>query len=562
MSWNWKNVWGFVKRTQRAQRAIAGCLAGAVIALAAGASPTEIAADISVSSQSSEVFSVSSQESSETSSAVSSEVSSEISSQEPSSSDTSSSEELDYTEIEIKSETEVVSKDSETAKTEDALYPNNGKKPGGEEEVPVKDPVPPPSSVVPDSPSSNVSSSGSSGSTSSPGSSAGSSSGSSSSGSTVIVPKAVYGIDVSYYQGNINWQLVKDSGIEFVIIRVGYRGYGTGKLCLDNKFSEYIQGAKASGLKVGAYFFSQALNEEEAREEAAFMLQYLQGYSLDFPVAYDMENWDPEYRTYGLSQQQITKNSVVFCEVVKAAGYTPMVYYGRGNYQNFDTALLSSRYKIWFAHYTSQTDYTGHYDIWQFTSQAKCPGISGNVDKNVMYVNVEEQAYTVTYNANEGSSPPSDSQKYTLGSNVTLAQPGNMTREGYTFSGWNTRADGSGTSYAPGSVYKNISANLTLYAMWTPITYQVTYNANGGETPPVDAGKYTTGQTATVLAAGNMKNNGKQFLHWNTQANGKGASYLPGDQILNIQSNITRYAQWSDSVSSDAIVPQEESGSN
>ena len=141
----------------------------------------------------------------------------------------------------------------------------------------------------------------------------------------------------------------------------------------------------ASGLKVGAYFFSQAVTEEEAREEAAFVLQQLEGYSLDFPVAYDMENWYSDYRTYNLTKSQITSNTIAFCEVVKAAGYTPMVYYGMGNYQKFDTALLSSRYKIWFAHYTTQTSYTGHYDIWQFTAKARCPGITGDVDKNVMF---------------------------------------------------------------------------------------------------------------------------------------------------------------------------------
>ena len=170
-----------------------------------------------------------------------------------------------------------------------------------------------------------------------------------------------------------------------MFIRVGYRGYGTGKLCLDNRFHEYIKGAKASGLKVGAYFFSQAITEEEAHEEAAFVLQQLEGYSLDFPVAYDMENWEPYYRTYSLTKSQITNNTIAFCEVIKAAGYTPMVYYGMGNYQKFDTALLSSRYQIWFAHYTTQTSYTGHYDIWQFTAKAQCPGITSNVDKNVMF---------------------------------------------------------------------------------------------------------------------------------------------------------------------------------
>lgn len=109
-----------------------------------------------------------------------------------------------------------------------------------------------------------------------------------------------------------DWKAVKDSGIEFVMIRVGYRGYGTGVLVLDNQFENHIKGAKAAGLKVGAYFFSQALNEAEAREEAAFMLKYLSKYSLDFPVAYDMENFDPYYRTYCLNgkRAQITNNAI------------------------------------------------------------------------------------------------------------------------------------------------------------------------------------------------------------------------------------------------------------
>ena len=114
------------------------------------------------------------------------------------------------------------------------------------------------------------------------------------------------------------------------------------------------------------------------------MLKYLSKYSLDFPVAYDMENFDPNYRTYSLNgnRTQITNNAIAFCEVVKNAGYTPMVYYGSGNLNNFDTNLLSSRYKIWFARYPSYWDentklnYNGHYDIWHYTSEGSVPGIA------------------------------------------------------------------------------------------------------------------------------------------------------------------------------------------
>ena len=376
----WKSFFSVHKNTSRALKFTAGCLAGIMLTSATAVALMRPIPDMpdTVSGWDSSSILVSQD---------GLESSAPISSAEESVSEAESSkqqETTNYKEIEIKSETEVVTPGSETAKEEDALYPGHGGKPGGSGNESVADPEPP----SPPESSSNAgsgSSSSSSSSAESPSSSESSSS-QGSSDSTTVTQEAVYGLDVSYYQGNIDWNAVKQSGIEFVFIRVGYRGYGTGKLCLDSKFHEYIKGAKASGLKVGVYFFSQAINESEAREEAAFVLKELEGYSLDFPVAYDMENWYSDYRTYDLSKTEITNDAVAFCEVVKAAGYTPMVYYGRGNYLKFDTALLSSRYKIWFAHYTNKTDYTGHFDIWQYTCTARCPGISGDVDKNVMYV--------------------------------------------------------------------------------------------------------------------------------------------------------------------------------
>ena len=376
----WKAFFNAHKKTGWIMKIFAGYLAGVVLCVGAGIVLIRPIADIPVFAfdpDNSSGF-ASEEESS-------SQQASELSSEEESSGGQAT---VDYKEIEIKTETEVVSKGSETAKKEDALYPGHSTKPGGGNDTGAEPVAPgkPESSAAGSSPtSSDLSSASSDTSTASSNSSADSDSSKEVSESSGSSKRAVYGLDVSYYQGNIDWNAVKNSGIEFVFIRVGYRGYGTGKLCLDNKFHEYIKGAKASGLNVGAYFFSQAVTEEEAREEAAFVLQQLEGYSLDFPVAYDMENWYSDYRTYNLTKSQITSNTIAFCEVVKAAGYTPMVYYGMGNYQKFDTALLSSRYKIWFAHYTTQTSYTGHYDIWQFTAKARCPGITGDVDKNVMF---------------------------------------------------------------------------------------------------------------------------------------------------------------------------------
>jgi len=383
---NRKKFFTIHKKTGWVVKILAGYLAGIILIFAAGASLIRPVSVIAAFSPNLDSSSETVSEEEESSALPSSELSPEAESSDEKAA-VNYKETVNYKKIEIKSETEVVSKGSETAKKEDALYPGHGEKPGGGNDTGT-DPVDP---DKPDSSAASESSSASSNTASESSSSSGSFSepvsSQESSDANAVVREAVYGLDVSYYQGDIDWNAVKKSGIEFVFIRVGYRGYGTGKLCLDNKFYSYIKGAKAAGLKVGVYFFSQAVTENEAREEAAFVLQHLEGYSLDFPVAYDMENWEPDYRTYNLSKSQITQNAVAFCEVVKAAGYTPMVYYGMGNYQKFDTALLSSRYKIWFAHYTTQTSYTGRYDIWQYTAKAQCPGIKGYVDKNVMYRN-------------------------------------------------------------------------------------------------------------------------------------------------------------------------------
>ncbi|MCD7819833.1 MAG: lysozyme, partial [Lachnospiraceae bacterium] len=136
------------------------------------------------------------------------------------------------------------------------------------------------------------------------------------------------GIDVSYHQGEIDWQKVKDDGITFAFIRIGYRGYGErGLLCEDTKALEYIEEASQAGIDVGVYFFSQAINEEEALEEAEFVINQLQGIELQLPVVYDPESiLDDEARTDDVSGEQFTKNTVVFCERIREAGYEPMIY--------------------------------------------------------------------------------------------------------------------------------------------------------------------------------------------------------------------------------------------
>ena len=352
----------------RAIKAVAGCLAGILLTLpTAGLSSLSSSAEETFSTVFSDVV-LSHESSAPSSTPSSSDTSSGIASAESvlSTSEVSSAPaENDYKKIEIKSETQVAGKNSATAQKEDPMNHKNNMGSGGVNDDSNRQPEG-------SSPSSGSSSSSSS-SVPLPPSPSEEEDGTLSPlpPQEIISTRLVYGIDISYYNRVTNWKAVKDSGIEFVMIRVGYRGYGTGGLVLDDQFENNIKGAKAAGLKVGAYFFSQALNEAEAREEAAFMLKYLSKYSLDFPVAYDMENFDPNYRTYSLNgnRTQITNNAIAFCEVVKNAGYTPMVYYGSGNLNNFDTNLLSSRYKIWFARYPSYWDentklnYNGHYDI-------------------------------------------------------------------------------------------------------------------------------------------------------------------------------------------------------
>lgn len=194
------------------------------------------------------------------------------------------------------------------------------------------------------------------------------------------------GIDVSTWQDDIDWAKVKASGVDFVFVRLGFRGYGSGKLVLDNMYHRHMQGALAAGLKVGVYFFTQAINAQEAVEEASMCLQYVSGYNISYPIAIDIEWAASNARTNSLTNAQRTEICRAFCETIRNAGYTPCVY---ANKNYFTTMLNTSQleqYVIWLAHYTDQTNYSRRYDIWQYTSTASVPGVSGGVDMNISYL--------------------------------------------------------------------------------------------------------------------------------------------------------------------------------
>ena len=193
----------------------------------------------------------------------------------------------------------------------------------------------------------------------------------------------VMGIDISKHNGTVDWNAVKNAGVEFVILRCGYRGSASGVLVEDEKFRTNIKGAMAAGLKVGIYFFSQAVNEMEAVEEASLTLSLIKGHKISYPVYIDVEAANG--RADGLSAAERTKVVKAFCETVRDSGYTAGVYSNKNWFaEKMDTGAFGN-YRIWLAQYTESPTYTGRYEMWQYSSQGTIPGIKGDVDLNICY---------------------------------------------------------------------------------------------------------------------------------------------------------------------------------
>lgn len=193
------------------------------------------------------------------------------------------------------------------------------------------------------------------------------------------------GIDVSTYQGEIDWKQVAEAGVEFAMIRCGYRGYSKGVIVADKNFEQNIQGALDAGLDVGVYFFSQATNTWEAREEAEFTLDCIAGYNVTYPVVFDWETiaGSSGARTNGLEGSAITNCAGVFCDVVAEAGYEPMIYFNQDlGYLGYELNLLKD-YAFWLAEYNETPSFYYHFDLWQYTHKGSVPGIEGYVDLNL-----------------------------------------------------------------------------------------------------------------------------------------------------------------------------------
>ncbi len=188
------------------------------------------------------------------------------------------------------------------------------------------------------------------------------------------------GIDVSSWQGDIDFKKVKDSGVEFVIIRIGF-GHKNDEIIYDSRFSEYLKSAKENGLKVGLYFYSYAKNVKESSEQAKWIIEVLNGESLDLPIAFDWEIFSG-FNKYNLSLTDLNLIGETFIKEINSAGYEGMLYSSKYYLENMWNL---NEYKTWLAHYTNKTNYKGEYYIWQLSNTGKVNGIKGNVDLDILY---------------------------------------------------------------------------------------------------------------------------------------------------------------------------------
>ena len=193
------------------------------------------------------------------------------------------------------------------------------------------------------------------------------------------------GVDVSSHQQQIDWQQVADSGVEFAIVRVGYRGFTDGDIFADTTAQENIRGALAAGLDVGVYFFSQAISAEEAKEEAQFVLDAIDGYPITYPVMFDWESITTEARTDEVTGPEMTEFARTFCDEIENAGFTAGIYFNQSDgYNSYDLRALRP-YEFWLAEYANAQSFAYEVQLWQYTNQAGVPGIENNVDLNLCY---------------------------------------------------------------------------------------------------------------------------------------------------------------------------------
>lgn len=216
-------------------------------------------------------------------------------------------------------------------------------------------------------------------------------------------PNALLGIDVSDYQGEIDWQTVKESGIEFAVIRAGYRGATRGSLYEDERFEANYEGATNAGIKVGVYFFSQATSVAEAEEEAGYVLNLLQNKKPDYPVFFDWEIADVEgSRSASATGEQVTSFASAFCKKISKAGFKAGVYFNRHlgyDYYNLETI---KDFDFWLAEYQSVPAFYYDFKVWQYSDNAQVQGISTPVDINISFKNMRKKRRCSEFSQNSG----------------------------------------------------------------------------------------------------------------------------------------------------------------
>ena len=204
---------------------------------------------------------------------------------------------------------------------------------------------------------------------------------------TCLAGESWLGVDVSYHQGKIRWDEVADAGVRFAMLRLGHRAVSDGVVRLDTRWEENYTGAREAGLPVGVYFYSQAISVEEAREEAAFVLDALDGRRLDFPVVFDWEIYSAAGRNANMDPETVNACAIAFCEEILKGGYEPMVYFNLDLDNRFwDLENLQQQgYGFWLAMYRDTMNWPYEAAMWQYTDKGKVDGIDTPVDLNLYF---------------------------------------------------------------------------------------------------------------------------------------------------------------------------------
>lgn len=311
------------------------------------------------------------------------------------------------------------------------------------------------------------------------------------------------GIDVSYHNGSIDFDKVKAAGIDFVFVRVGYTGYTKSKFSLnyDENYEAYLEDAIAAGLRVGVYWYSQALNTSEAEQEANMVLDVIGDYEITMPVVYDYEFASVSsgrLDSAKLSKAKMTANALAFLDTVSNAGYDGCVYASKNFLENhLNASDISESYKVWLAHYdTTKTSYSGDYDFWQYSSNGKVSGISGRTDVNFWYYSGEEEKLTLPDQTYTGA--PLTPEPQVIYNGITLTKDVD-----YILAYANNTAVGTATVTATGiGAYTNI-INLTY-----------TFNIVAPTTKPAKVkGVKLKKRTNTTLTLGWTKNSDAEYYN-------------------------------------------------